>query len=127
MALCCKKFDTERLLSEEQIDIVKKAFNLTATSYGLQPISLVIVANKELQNQLVPHSFEQKQVAQASHVLVICIPENYTTNEVKNYFNLVQKIRNTPDSIINPFKEFLTTEIERKTQEHHMVFVPWKK
>jgi nitroreductase len=36
---------------------------------------------------------------------------------VENYFQLVQKIRNTPDDIINPFKKFLTAEIEKKTQE----------
>ena len=112
-----KKFDTNRELSEAQINTLKEAFNLTATSYGLQPLKLVVIKNKEIQEELVEYSWNQQQIVQASHLLVICIQDNYTTTEVENYFNLVQKIRNTPDEIINPFKEFLTAEIAKKTQE----------
>lgn len=31
-----KKFDADKSLTENQITTLKKAFNLTATSYGLQ-------------------------------------------------------------------------------------------
>ncbi len=112
-----KKFDSEKQLSDSQINTLKEAFNLTATSYGLQPLKLVIVKNKEIQQQLVPHSWNQQQVLQVSHLLVICTKDNFTTKEVTNYFNLVQKLRNTPDDVITPFKEFLTAEISKKTQE----------
>ena len=112
-----KKFDTNKNLSEIQIETLKEAFNLTATSYGLQPLKLVIIKNKKIQEKLVPFSWNQQQILQASHLLVICVKDNYTTKEVENYFNLVQKIRNTPDAVINPFKKFLTAEIAKKTQE----------
>ena len=112
-----KKFDTNKELSELQIETLKEAFNLTATSYGLQPLKLVIIKNKEIQEKLVPFSWNQQQILQASHLLVICVKDNYTTQEVENYFNLVQKIRNTPDEVINPFKKFLTAEIAKKTQK----------
>jgi nitroreductase len=112
-----KKFDTNKELSERQIETLKEAFNLTATSYGLQPLKLVIIKNKKIQEKLVPFSWNQQQILQASHLLVICIKDHYTTKEVENYFNLVQKIRNTPDEVINPFKKFLTAEIAKKTQE----------
>ena len=42
-----KKFDTNKNLSEKQIETLKEAFNLTATSYGLQPLKLVIIKNKK--------------------------------------------------------------------------------
>jgi nitroreductase/dihydropteridine reductase len=112
-----KKFDTNKELSEAQINTLKEAFNLTATSYGLQPLKLIVIKNKVVQEKLVPFSWNQQQILQASHLLVICIQDNYTTKEVENYFNLVQKIRNTPDAVINPFKKFLTAEISKKTQE----------
>ena len=44
-----KKFDHHKILSDNQINILKQAFNLTATSYGLQPIKLVVVKNKDIQ------------------------------------------------------------------------------
>ncbi|CAL2103731.1 Oxygen-insensitive NAD(P)H nitroreductase [Tenacibaculum sp. 190130A14a] len=112
-----KKFDEHKSLSTEQINILKEAFNLTATSYGLQPVKMVVIHNKELQQQLVPHSWNQQQVAQASHVLVLCIPKEFTQEDVENYFTLVKNIRNTPDEILNPFKEMLSSSVASKTQE----------
>jgi nitroreductase len=112
-----KKFDTDKELSEAQVNTLKEAFNLTATSFGLQPLKLIVIKNKVVQEKLVPFSWNQQQILQASHLLVICIQDNYTTKEVENYFNLVQKIRNTPDAVIDPFKKFLTAEISKKTQE----------
>ena len=112
-----KKFDENKSLTETQINTLKEAFNLTATCYGLQPVKMVVINNKDIQKELVTHSWNQAQVAQASHLLVLCIPKNYTQKEVDNYFELVKDIRNTPDEILNPFKEMLTGSIASKTQE----------
>lgn len=78
---------------------------------------MVVIQNKEIQNQLVAHSWNQTQVVEASHVLVLCIPKEYTNKDVENYFSLVKNIRNTPDEILNPFKEMLTSSIDSKSQE----------
>ncbi|QTE22345.1 NAD(P)H-dependent oxidoreductase [Polaribacter cellanae] len=117
-----KKFDAKKTLSQVQINTLKEAFNLTATSYGLQPLKLLIINNKEIQKELVAHSWNQPQVLEASHVLVICVPKTYTIEEIQKYFSLVKEIRNTPDAILNPFKEFLTAEINKKTQEELLVW-----
>lgn len=109
-----KKFDEHRILSEEKIEILKQAFNLTATSYGLQPIKMVIVHNKKLQAQLVEHSMNQQQVATASHVLVLCIEREINEEFIENYFNYVQKIRATPNEVLSPFKNFLIDDFKNK-------------
>jgi len=110
-----KKFDDQKFLLDAQIDTLKKAFNLTATSYGLQPIKLVIIKNKEIQQQLVPHSWNQQQVLQASHLLVICIDTKLDESDVEKYFERVQEIRNTPDDIINGFRDYLKNTIASKS------------
>ena len=112
-----KKFDHHKILSDNQINILKQAFNLTATSYGLQPIKLVVVKNKDIQKELVLHSWNQQQVSQASHLLVICVDTKLDETDVEKYFERVKEIRNTPDEIINSFKEYLTTTISKKTTE----------
>ncbi|MFD2568210.1 NAD(P)H-dependent oxidoreductase [Pseudotenacibaculum haliotis] len=112
-----KKFDNNTYLSDQQINTLKEAFNLTATSYGLQPIKLVVIKNKEIQQQLVEHSWNQQQVAQASHVLILCIDTHLNENDVEKYFERVQEIRNTPDDIINPFKDYLKQLITNKSSE----------
>ncbi|WP_233900103.1 NAD(P)H-dependent oxidoreductase [Tenacibaculum piscium] len=117
-----KKFDENKSLSEIQITTLKEAFNLTATSYGLQPVKMVVIQNKEIQQQLVAHSWNQPQVGQASHVLVLCIPKKYSVADVDAYFSLVKEMRNTPDEILAPFKKMLTDSIGNKTQEELTVW-----
>lgn len=112
-----KKFDDTRYLIEDQIKTLKEAFNLTATSYGLQPIKLIIIKNKELQKELVPHSWGQEQVAQASHLLVICTQDIVDKDSIEQYFKRVKKIRNTPDKILAPFKSYLSDAFSQKTKE----------
>lgn len=109
-----KKFDAERLLPAEKVDILKRSFNLTATSYGLQPLKLIVIQDKDLQARLMKASYNQKQVSTASHVLVICIEKNVGKEFIENYFKTVQDIRKTPAEVLNPFKESLIGNFEQK-------------
>ncbi len=117
-----KKFDENKSLSETQITTLKEAFNLTASSYGLQPVKMVVLQNKEIQQQLVAHSWNQPQIAQASHVLVLCIPKEYDIKNIDTYFSLVKETRNTPDEILAPFKKMLTDSVTSKTQQELAVW-----
>lgn len=112
-----KAFDINKKVAPEKLDVIKQAFNLTATSYGLQPIKLVIVSNKELQNQMVSAAMNQKQIEQASHVLVFCIQTHVDENFVTEYFNRVSLIRKTPKEVLKPFQDFLIDDFEKKSQE----------
>jgi len=117
-----KKFDENEILSDKKINTLKEAFNLTATSYGLQPVKMVVIKNKEIQKELVQYSFNQEQVEQASHILVLCIPKEFTTKDVEQYFDLVKKTRNTPDEILNPFKEYMLKDIKQRTKEELFIW-----
>lgn len=112
-----KKFDSEKILSEDKINTLKEAFNLTATSYGLQPIKMVVVKNKTLQEQLMAFSYKQKQVAQASHVLVICIENNIDDTFIVDYFKRVKNVRGTSEDILNPFQDALVKSFSKKSVE----------
>lgn len=112
-----KKFDPTKKLGETQLQVLKEAFNLTATSYGLQPIKLLIIADDSLKQRLVEHSWGQRQVADASHLLVFCIINDIDEQYVINYFERVKNIRNTPDEILKPFRSFLTNDFNNKTSE----------
>jgi nitroreductase/dihydropteridine reductase len=108
-----KKFDSEKNLETSQLELLAQAFNLTATSYGLQPCRLIVVQDQDLKEKMVPHSYGQMQVKDASAVLVICttaVDEQY----VKDYFSIVKKERDTPDEVIQPFQDFLTSTFSKK-------------
>lgn len=112
-----KKFDVSKILSEEKLEILKQAFNLTATSFGLQTIKLVVIENKDVRKQLVQHSFGQKQVLEASHLLVLCIQDNILGSDVDNYFDNVNTIRSTPETILAPYRADLKATMQEMTEE----------
>ncbi|GAB2771311.1 NAD(P)H-dependent oxidoreductase [Salinimicrobium soli] len=109
-----KKFNSDKLLAPEKIEILKKAFNLTATSYGLQPLKMLVIQDKELQEKLMKASYNQQQVSTASHVLVICIENEIGKAFIEKYFSYVKDIRNTPDDVLHPFRESLIGSFEKK-------------
>lgn len=117
-----KKFDSTKKLSKDKLDTVKEAFNLTATSFGLQTISLVIVSNDDLKASLVPYAYNQNQVFEASHLLVICIQEDISDNDVNLYFDMVKNIRNTPETILNPFRRNLLKTMKGKSVENRQLW-----
>jgi len=112
-----KKFDETKIVSDAKLNTIKQAFNLTATSYGLQPIKLVVLKNKALQQKLVPHSFNQEQVGQASHLLIICIENTLDEKYIRTYFERVKAQRNTKDEIVAGFRDFLITDFDKKSLE----------
>ncbi len=112
-----KKFDNTKTLPTEQLTILKEAFNLTATSFGLQTIKLLVIQDKSLRNLLVEHSYHQKQVVEASHLLVICIQKTITETDVNDYYANVKSIRNTADATLDPYRKELIKMMNGKNED----------
>ena len=107
-----KKFDADKRLTSQQLELIKQAFDLTATSFGLQPLKLLIVSDKEIKKELVQYSFNQQMVGDCSHLLVFCVEDTIDSAYVKNYFKKVKAARATPDEILNPYREYLIQYVE---------------
>jgi nitroreductase len=112
-----KKFDPSKKLSKQQIEILKNAFNLTPTSFGLQPIKMIVISNKKLQEKFVEHSYFQRQVADASHLLVLCIEKDTTIDDVNAYFDLEKETRAISEEIVSTFRNQLVQMYQNKSLE----------
>ncbi|NNE31069.1 MAG: NAD(P)H-dependent oxidoreductase [Winogradskyella sp.] len=106
-----KTFDTTKDLSDEKLKILKEAFNLTALSYGLQTLKLVVIRDRAMRQGLVKHSYGQRQVLDASHLLVLCIQDTIDEQDVNEHFKTIKEIRDTPDAILDPFKTQLKSTV----------------
>ncbi|PQB04130.1 NAD(P)H-dependent oxidoreductase [Aureitalea marina] len=102
-----KKFDSGKKLSTEKLSILKTAFDLTATSFGLQPLKLVIVSEETIKQELVEFSFNQQMVGDCSHLLVLCIESEVNEQYIVDHFKLIQEVRQTPREILDPYQEYL--------------------
>ncbi|MFT5304194.1 MAG: nitroreductase/dihydropteridine reductase, partial [Mariniblastus sp.] len=88
-----KKFDPTKTLDESTVTELLQAANLTATSYGLQPFKLVLIKNQPLQEQLVTSSYGQRQVADASHVIVVAARTDIDADYISQYVDFIESER----------------------------------
>lgn len=112
-----KKFDTNKIISNDTLQVLKESFNLTASSYGLQPVKLIIVSNKSTLKELVPISSNQQQIGQASHLFIFCVDTNVNEAYIRTYFENIKSIRNTPEATLSSFRESLISGFERKSSD----------
>lgn len=90
----CKRFDNTRKIDEQDLQTLLEALNLTATSLGMQLLKCVVVENQLIKEQLVSHAFGQRQVADCSHLLVLCRYATVDQTAVDEYVNRTAHIRN---------------------------------
>lgn len=100
-----RKYDTAKKVSEQDLETLLEAGNLAATSMGLQPFKIVVVSNDELQEQLVPMSYNQQHVADASHVLVFAIETNVNQTTIDAYIERAMELRKLTMSELQGYKD----------------------
>ncbi|MFD1315612.1 NAD(P)H-dependent oxidoreductase [Namhaeicola litoreus] len=112
----CKKFDEKLKLSDDQLNTLKKAFNLTATSFGLQPVKMLIITDNETKGNIFKYSYFQKQITTCSHLFVLCINTVMDDETIDSYFELEKEIRGTSEEIISKFRNQLKQIYKGKSQ-----------
>jgi len=88
-----KKFDPTKKIPEEVWQTLTESLVLTPSSFGLQPWKFFIISNPELRQQLVEHSWGQKQVVDASHLVVLTIKKEMNEAEVDRYVQYTAQVR----------------------------------
>lgn len=88
-----KQFDSNKKISESDLQKLIDAFVLTPTSFGLFPFELVIVENAEVREELVKHSWNQRQISDASHLFVVARRINVDDSFIEKYVHRVASVR----------------------------------
>jgi nitroreductase/dihydropteridine reductase len=74
-----------------------------------------MLQNKALQERLLPHSYNQKQVVQASAVLVFCIRKDIDSSYIDGYFGLIASARGQTPESLDGYKNFMKSTLVGKT------------
>ncbi|MDF1740589.1 MAG: NAD(P)H-dependent oxidoreductase [Verrucomicrobiales bacterium] len=88
-----KVFDPEKKITDEDWSALEESLVLTPSSFGLQPWEFIIVENPEIREQLVEFSWNQRQVADASHLLIIAIRTDIDESWVDQFVGRIEEIR----------------------------------
>jgi nitroreductase len=103
----CKQFDSEKTITNQDFDSIIEALILSPSSYGVQPWKFVVVENKELREQLVGASYNQAQVKDASHLIVLCRPEKIDESLIDGYIQNICDVRSQKPEELEGFKKML--------------------
>lgn len=102
-----KQFDATRRISDEDWNALEQSLVLTPSSFGLQPWQFIVVTDQRTKEKLVPVSWDQTQVADASHVVVFAIKKDLGAADVDHYIKQIAKTRNTTTESLQGFKNVL--------------------
>lgn len=91
-----KKYDSNKKVSQEDVDKIVEAARLAPTSSGMQQFRVFVISNQEIKDKLVAISNGQQIVADASHVLVFAAWNKYTEERIDSIFKLTTKERGLP-------------------------------
>jgi nitroreductase len=102
-----KQFDPTQRVSPENWRTLEEALVLTPSSFGLQPWKFIVVTDQATKERLVPASWGQRQVADASHVVVFANKKDIGANEVHRYIDHVAKTRNVAPESLAGYRDVL--------------------
>ncbi|MDD5770375.1 MAG: NAD(P)H-dependent oxidoreductase [Candidatus Gracilibacteria bacterium] len=112
-----KVFDKTKKVSQSDLSEILEAFRLSASSFGLQPWKIVVVENPELRQKLLPVSWNQSQVVDASHLLVLARLENVGEDLVEKYLDDIIKTRGVKKEDLAGYENMMKGALNSKTTE----------
>ena len=102
-----KQFDATKKISAADLNTLKEAVRLSASSYGLQPYKVIIVESLELKEKLKPAAYGQTQITDASHLFIFANDLNLGADSVDDYINNISETRGVPADALAGFSDMM--------------------
>ena len=102
-----KRFDPARKIPAEDWRAIEEALVLTPSSYGLQPWKFFVITDQALKEQLVSISWNQRQLADCSHVVVFAIKKDLAAADIDRYLARMAEVRGVPVENLAGFRKLL--------------------
>ncbi|MGY3792935.1 NAD(P)H-dependent oxidoreductase [Aquimarina sp. 433] len=112
-----KKFDPEKKVSKSDLENIKKAISLAASSYGLQAYKVLIIEDPEIRKKLQPESWGQSQIVDASQLIVFCNYTNVDNQVIDDYLKLKADIQNLNLEDLKGYGDFMKSKITELPDE----------
>jgi len=102
-----KAFDPSRKLPVATWTALQEALTLSASSYGLQPYQFIVVNDPATRAKLLPHSWNQRQVVDASHFIVFASCTTMTDVEIDKFIRRIATVRGTTQESLAGYRQMM--------------------
>jgi nitroreductase len=106
-----KFFDAAKKIPSDVWKTLEQALVLTPTSYGLQPYKFLVINDPAKRAALLPHSWGQKQVVNASHFVVFTARTEMKEADVDKLIQRTADLRKLPDGAFNPYRDMMMGDV----------------
>ena len=106
-----KIFDAAKKIPTEVWQTLEQSLVLTPTSYGLQPYQFLVIANPVKRAELLPHSWNQHQVVDASHFVVFTARTEMKEADVDKLIQRTTDLRKLPADALNAYRGMMIGDI----------------
>ncbi len=108
-----KKFDPTRKIPDPIWEALEDSLVLAPSSFGLQPWKFFIIQDQNLRQQLLPHSWNQTQVVEASHLVVFAINTQIDVAYADRYLERMAEVQGVPIDNLKGFGNMLKGFLEK--------------
>jgi nitroreductase len=112
-----KQFDASRKIPENLWDAIEESLVLTPSSFGLQPWKFIVVKNPALRAKLLPDSWNQPQVTDASHFVVLTARTDLTAADIEAWISRMAEVQEKGPEAVAPLKGMIAGFAERMSVE----------
>lgn len=109
-----KHFNKDRTVNEQDIQTLKEAVNLSASSYGLQPFRVIVVTDPAIKEQLRAASYGQAQLTESSHVFVFANKLDVSEDYVNDFIQRLATTRDTPFEALKGYADYINGSLGSK-------------
>jgi nitroreductase len=106
-----KVFDATRKIPADIWKTLEQSLVLTPTSYGLQPYKFLVINNPVRRAELLPHSWNQKQVVDASHFVVFTARTEMKESDVDKLIKRTTDLRKLPADALNAYRGMMLGDV----------------
>jgi nitroreductase len=103
-----KVFDSTKRIPADTWATIEESLVLSASSFGLQPYRFLLINDRATRENLLPHTYGQKQVVDASHYLVFAARTSMTEKEIDSFIQLTAGMRGTSPEALKGYRGMMT-------------------
>jgi nitroreductase len=112
-----KKFDPSKEIPAETWAILEQSLVLAPSSTGLQPWKFAVVSDPELKKKLQPAAYNQPQIVDCSHLVVICAKAPPTTADADRHVARTAEVRGVEISTLDAFRKMVVGPTQKPEDE----------
>ena len=103
------------IIPRAKLDNILEAINLSASSLGLQPYSVIVIDDPALKAEISKGACQQPQILESSHLLVFAAWTKVSAQKVDDYIQHVAEVRGAPIDALAGFKQMILGTISSRT------------